>query len=175
MHTWIMWSFPFKHIQTFSIILKLKVKTLLLKHIKTCLHIQKNKLPVVGLACVCLRTTARVQLLICWPAEPTFLAQLHGKHLGDTSCTGTCIFLDLFRSFMRTSDGIKIQTVPWELNVKSRPLVIGKTSCKGAWTSVVKSKSPLTVTHADISCAAVLRHKELYQHRKKPNGKGAPK
>ena len=45
---------------------------------------------MVRLACVCLRTTARLQLLICWPAEPTFLAQLHGKHLGDTSCTGTC-------------------------------------------------------------------------------------
>ena len=67
---------------------------------------------MVRLACVCLRTAARLQLLICWPAEPTFLAQLHGKHLGDTSCTGTCNPIATtfsYRSFMRTSDGKKMQ------------------------------------------------------------------
>ena len=132
---------------------------------------------MVRLACVCLRTTARLQLLICWPAEPTFLAQLHGKHLGDTSCTCPIPWPFPIDLLWELTDGKKIQTVHWELNVTSGPWVIGKTSCKGAWTSVAESKSPLTVTHAYLvrqSCVtrSVISIERSPMEREHPNSLG---
>ena len=135
---------------------------------------------MVRLACVCLRTTARLQLLICWAAEPTFLAQLHGKHLGDTSCTGTCnpiprpFPLDLLwelpmaKRYKRFTEGLTWNPVHGSL---------GRLPAKALEQVSSNPKSPLTVTHAYLvrqSCVtrSVISIERSPMEREHPNSLG---